>query len=92
MREILTAQSNVFALITLISLVGLLAVIPRYISEDTLVECTISNASELKAGIIKTANFAAGTDCDTMRSLAEEGRILPTIGKIETNFQRELDN
>jgi hypothetical protein len=92
MREILTSQSNVFALITLISLSGLFAVIPRYVIEDTPVTCTISTTSEMKAGIFKTANFVAGTDCDTMRSLAEEGRILPTIGKTQINFQRKVDN
>ncbi|WP_434683547.1 hypothetical protein [Pseudanabaena minima] len=42
-------------------------------------ECTISNISDLRKGINRTATFAPNTDCEAMRKLAEEGKPLPTI-------------
>jgi hypothetical protein len=47
--------------------------------EGTPVECTISTARESRQGIVKTAKFAPGTDCEQMRSLAESGQPLPTL-------------
>ncbi len=47
--------------------------------DGTPTECTISTARELSQGITKSAKFAAGTDCEAMRKLAEEGKPLPTI-------------
>lgn len=50
-------------------------------TNGTLTECTISTTSELKKGITKTAIFAPNTDCEAIRSLAEEGKPLPTISQ-----------
>lgn len=47
--------------------------------EGTPVECTITTAREARQGVIKTAKFAPGTDCEAMRVLAAEGKPLPTI-------------
>lgn len=47
--------------------------------EGTPVKCTISTTRETRQGVVKEAMFAAGTDCDAMRVLAEEGKPLPTI-------------
>jgi hypothetical protein len=47
--------------------------------EGTPVECTISTARETRQGVVKTAKFAPGTDCEQMRSLAESGQPLPTL-------------
>jgi len=44
-------------------------------------ECTISNVSELRKGITRTAIFVPYTDCEAMRKLAEEGNPLPTISQ-----------
>ena len=41
--------------------------------------CTISTTKDLRQGVIKSAKFAAGTDCEAMRVLAEEGKPLPSI-------------
>ncbi|MFM7601062.1 MAG: hypothetical protein ACKO7R_07685 [Pseudanabaena sp.] len=46
--------------------------------EGAPVQCTISTAREARQGIVKTALFNAGTDCDQMRALAESGQPLPT--------------
>ncbi|OYQ64201.1 hypothetical protein B9G53_13090, partial [Pseudanabaena sp. SR411] len=54
-------------------------IISIFSGNGTPTECTISTTSELKAGIVKTATFASGTDCEMMRQLAEEGKPLPTI-------------
>jgi len=72
MREILISQLNVLVLLAFVFLAGL----PR---NDSFVECTISTTKELKNGVIKTGFFMEGTDCEEMRSLAEEGEPLPTI-------------
>ncbi len=42
--------------------------------------CTISTTKDLRQGITKSAKFAAGTDCEAMRLLAEQGQPLPTVG------------
>jgi hypothetical protein len=42
-------------------------------------ECTISTISETRKGVVRTATFAHGTDCELMRKIAEEGNPLPTI-------------
>jgi class 3 adenylate cyclase/DNA polymerase III delta prime subunit len=47
--------------------------------DGTPTECTISTESQTKQGIVKTAKFASGTDCEVMRELAEKGLPLPTI-------------
>ncbi|TYQ25973.1 hypothetical protein PseudUWO311_13585 [Pseudanabaena sp. UWO311] len=47
--------------------------------EGTPVECTISTKRELRQGVVKTAKFASGTDCEQMKGLAEEGKPLPSI-------------
>ncbi|PZU98754.1 MAG: hypothetical protein DCE90_02780 [Pseudanabaena sp.] len=47
--------------------------------EGTPVECTISNAREIRQGVVKTAKFAAGTDCEQIRVLVAEGKPLPII-------------
>jgi hypothetical protein len=47
--------------------------------EGTPVECTISSAREARSGVIKSAKFAPGTDCEAIRQLAAEGKPLPTI-------------
>ncbi len=47
--------------------------------EGTPVKCTISTLRETRQSVIKEAMFAAGTDCDAMRALAEEGKPLPTL-------------
>ncbi|MEI6065616.1 MAG: hypothetical protein WCQ26_13565 [Pseudanabaena sp. ELA748] len=52
--------------------------------ESVPTECTITSASDARSGVIKTAKFAAGTDCEAMRKLAEEGKPLPTIGEANT--------
>ncbi|OIP73533.1 MAG: hypothetical protein AUK48_09885 [Oscillatoriales cyanobacterium CG2_30_44_21] len=48
--------------------------------EGTPVECSISTAREVRQGVAKTAKFAAGTDCEQIRTLVAEGKPLPTIG------------
>jgi len=54
--------------------------------EGTPVQCTISTARETRQGIVKTGMFAAGTDCEQMRSLAESGQPLPTLaGSVPTS-------
>jgi hypothetical protein len=52
--------------------------------EGTPTECAISTARELKQGVVKSGKFAAGTDCEAMRKLAEEGKPLPTIADATT--------
>jgi hypothetical protein len=52
--------------------------------DGTPTECTITSARDAKSGIIKTAKFAPGTDCEEMRKLAEEGKPLPTIAEATT--------
>ena len=52
--------------------------------EGTPTECAISTARELKQGVVKSAKFAPGTDCEAMRKLAEEGKPLPTIADATT--------
>ncbi|NUN64748.1 hypothetical protein HCU40_08285 [Pseudanabaena biceps] len=47
--------------------------------EGAPVECTTTSAREARAGIIKTAKFAPGTDCEAIRQLAAEGKPLPII-------------
>lgn len=47
--------------------------------EGTPVECSISNAREIRQGVTKTAKFAAGTDCEQIRGLVAEGKPLPII-------------
>jgi hypothetical protein len=47
--------------------------------EGTPTECTISTTRESRQGIVKTAKFASGTDCEQMRGLAEAGQPLPTL-------------
>ena len=47
--------------------------------EGTPTECTISTTRETRQGIVKTAKFASGTDCEQMRGLAEAGQPLPTL-------------
>ncbi|MCY7333082.1 MAG: hypothetical protein LH649_10590 [Pseudanabaena sp. CAN_BIN31] len=47
--------------------------------EGTPTECTISTTRESRQGIVKTAKFAPGTDCEQMRTLAESGQPLPTV-------------
>lgn len=47
--------------------------------EGTPVECTISTRREIRQGVVKTAKFASGTDCEQMKLLAEEGKPLPSI-------------
>ncbi len=47
--------------------------------EGTPVQCTISTTQDLRKGVNKSAMFKAGTDCEEMRKLAEEGKPLPTI-------------
>ena len=42
--------------------------------------CTISTTKDLRQGVTKTAKFAAGTDCEVIRDLAEKGQPLPTVG------------
>ena len=41
--------------------------------------CTISTTKDLRQGVTKTAKFAAGTDCEVIRDLAEKGQPLPTV-------------
>lgn len=53
--------------------------------DSTPTECTISTAREIKQGITKSAKFKAGTDCEEMRKLAEEGKPLPTIADATTS-------
>jgi len=50
--------------------------------EGTPIECNISTKEDLRQGRIKTAQFPAGTDCEEMKKLAEEGKPLPTIGSV----------
>ncbi len=52
--------------------------------EGTPTECTISTARELRQGVKKVAKFAPNTDCEAMRTLAEEGKPLPTIADATT--------
>jgi hypothetical protein len=52
--------------------------------EGTPTECTISTARDLRQGIKKVAKFAPNTDCEAMRTLAEEGKPLPTIADATT--------
>ena len=52
--------------------------------EGTPVDCTITSARDARSGIIKTAKFAPGTDCEEMRKLAEEGKPLPSIADATT--------
>ena len=47
--------------------------------EAAPVQCTISTTREVRQGVVKTAMFAAGTDCEQMRGLAESGQPLPTL-------------
>lgn len=47
--------------------------------ESTPVQCTISTTREVRQGVVKTAMFASGTDCEQMRGLAESGQPLPTL-------------
>jgi len=82
MREILTSQLNVLVLLILVFLAGnikIFSILRGTGSDNTPTECTISTIAEMKAGIVKTAKFASGTDCEAMRQLAEEGKPLPTI-------------
>lgn len=60
--------------------------------EGAPVECTISTSLETRQGIMKTAKFASGTDCEAMRALAEEGKPLPTIaaGGTTTNTPTKI--
>ena len=52
--------------------------------EGTPVECTITTKRELRQGVVKTAQFAFGTDCEQMKLLAEEGKPLPSIASGKT--------
>jgi hypothetical protein len=47
--------------------------------EGTPVQCTVSTTREVRQGVVKTAMFASGTDCEQMRGLAESGQPLPTL-------------
>jgi hypothetical protein len=47
--------------------------------ESTPVQCTVSTTKEVRQGVVKTAMFASGTDCEQMRGLAESGQPLPTL-------------
>jgi hypothetical protein len=47
--------------------------------EGTPVQCTVSTTREVRQGVVKTAMFAPGTDCEQMRGLAEAGQPLPTL-------------
>jgi len=47
--------------------------------EGPPVECSISTARELRQGVTKTAKFAAGSDCEQIRLLVEEGKPLPIV-------------
>ena len=49
------------------------------------ITCTISTNEERKKGIEKTAEFVAGTNCDDVRKLAEEGK--PLVGLVNPNLQ-----
>ncbi len=68
----------------LLGTMALVAVIVAACGEGTPIECNISTRDDLRLGKIKTAKFPAGTDCEEMKRLAEEGKPLPTIGSVIT--------
>ncbi len=79
MREILISQLNVLVLLAFVFLASNIRLTSGLSRNNSFVECTISTTKESKNGVIKTGFFIEGTDCEEMRSLAEEGKPLPTI-------------
>jgi len=66
----------------LLGTTALIAIVVAACGESTPIECNISTRDDLRLGKIKIAQFPAGTDCDEMKKLAEEGKPLPTIGSV----------
>lgn len=66
----------------LVGTTALVAMVVSACGEATPIECNISTKDDLRLGKIKIAKFPAGTDCEEMKKLAEEGKPLPTIGSV----------
>jgi hypothetical protein len=66
----------------LLGTTALIAIVVAACGESTPIECNISTREDLRQGKIKLAQFPAGTNCDEMKKLAEEGKPLPTIGSV----------
>ena len=83
MREIIISQLNVLILLILVCLAGtikifsILGSIGNNNTPSGITECTVS--VNKKTGTSKVEKFPAGTDCDAMRKLKQEGKPLPTI-------------
>jgi predicted hydrolase (HD superfamily) len=88
MREIIISQLNVLILLILVCLAGTIKIfsilgsielgsIDNNNTPRVIVYCTVS--VNKKTGNAKGAKFPAGTDCDAMRKLEQEGKPLPTI-------------
>ncbi len=68
----------------LLGTTALVAIVVASCGESMPIECNISTRDDLRLGKIKIAKFPAGTDCEEMKRLAEEGKPLPTIGSAIT--------
>jgi len=66
----------------LLGTTAIVAVVFAACGGSTPIECNISTRQDLRQGKIKLAQFPAGTDCEEMKKLAEEGKPLPTIGSV----------